>query len=102
MTPHPLKNATAAALYIALIVSGIFLGGPLLEPLEEAILLPMMMLGVLVFSVAAMAFLFFAEPVRLLTEGKAQDGMQFFLRTLGVFAFYVVLAIALAFFFSTR
>ena len=102
MTPHPFKNATAAALYIALIISGIFMSEEHLSSVEDTIFMPMMMLGLLVLSVATMAFLFFAEPLRLLGDGKSSDGMRFFLKTLGVFALYVLLAIALTFFFSYR
>lgn len=102
MTPHPAKNATAAALYIALIISGIFLAEGYLSSVEDTIFMPMMMLGLLVLSVATMALLFFAEPLRLLAQGDAKAGTRFFLRTLGVFALYVALGMALTLFFSYR
>jgi len=100
MTPTPFKHATAAALYIALIISSIFTAEGYLSVVEDTIFMPMMMLSILVLSVALMGFLFFAEPVRLLTQGDAKAGTRFFLRTLGFFALYVLLAIALTFSFS--
>jgi hypothetical protein len=44
------------------------------------------MLSLLVLSVSVMAFLFFYQPVVLLLDGKREEALAFFLRTVGTFA----------------
>jgi hypothetical protein len=50
------------------------------------VLFPMIMLSLLVLSVSVMAFLFFYQPVVLLLDGKRDEALAFFLRTVGTFA----------------
>ncbi|HYF29128.1 MAG TPA: hypothetical protein VEA36_02045 [Candidatus Paceibacterota bacterium] len=92
----PFRHATAAALYIALLVTSVWSISTFFEP-KETILVPMAVLGTLVFSAALMAYLFFAKPLILFRDGKAEEGIRFFLTTLGIFMGYVLLAIVLVF-----
>lgn len=42
-------------------------------------------ISVFVLSAAAMAFLFFYQPVLRLVEGKKAEALSYFLKTLGIF-----------------
>lgn len=98
-TTTPLVHAGVAALYIMGVVSGIStLHGVPEENL--GILIPIAMFSLLVLSVALMAYLFFYEPLRLLLEGRAREGLLFFGKTLGIFAGFVAVALATLFAFS--
>ncbi len=101
MTTRPIWHAIAATSYIVLIVSGIFSLG-FLDGKEETILIPMTMLSLIVLSVAVMGYLFFFEPVRLLTAGKVPEAAKFFLHTVGAFAVFtaIILGAMLAVSFS--
>lgn len=98
-TTTPLIHAGAAALYIMGVVSGI---STLSNVPDEnlGILIPIAVLSMLVLSVALMAYLFFYEPVRLLLDGRASEGLLFFGKTLGIFAGFVAVAIAALFAFA--
>lgn len=89
MLKNPIINAVLAAAYIVVIVLGInyFAPGP---DGEDTILAPIAMLSLLVLSVATMGFLFFAEPVRMFVDGRKEEGIKFFLKTLATFALFVV------------
>lgn len=100
MKPTPLRHASAAALYIVLIVSALFSFADRPEA-DVTILMPITMLSLLVLSAATMGYLFFFEPVRLALVGKTEEGVRFFMRTLGIFALYAALALAAPFFIST-
>lgn len=86
MTTKPLYNALLAIGYIALIITGVFLSSTLFPFAEESIFIPMGMLSLLVLSAAIMAFLFFYQPVLMLIEGKREEAVKFFLKTIGIFA----------------
>lgn len=86
----PFLHALSASSYIVLIVSLInfFQGGTK----EDTILAPIVMLSLLVFSVAFMAFVFFYEPIRMYGEGDKKGALEFFGKTLACFACLVVLS----------
>lgn len=101
MNKSPLLNALLAFLYIAGLVFFIF---NFLEPLEDTdtVLMPMVVLSLLVLSAATMGYLFLAQPAMLYLDGKKQEGLQFFLKTLGSFAAIVgALLVVIFVFLST-
>jgi hypothetical protein len=85
MNKSPYYNALLALGYIVLLVTIVFrtagFGGE-----QESVLFPIIMLSLLVLSVSVMAFLFFYQPVVLLLDGKREEALAFFLRTVGTFA----------------
>ena len=86
----PFLHAVSALLYIVLIVNIINYFGRENVP-ENTILAPIAMLSLLVLSVTFMAFVFFYEPVKIYSEGNKKEALDFFAKTLGSFAFLVVL-----------
>jgi len=94
MKKHPFFNALFAGLYIVGVVSIISVGSNL-SPIKETIIVPMMMLGLLVLSVAVMAFLFGYEPFRLFYDGQRKEGIQYFLGTITYFTCIVLLFLAI-------
>jgi len=81
---NPIVNALLALAYIVGIVYLInhIAGGA--DP--DTILMPIMMLSLLTLSAAVMAFLFLKQPVELLIDGKKQEAVTVFFKTIGVFA----------------
>lgn len=94
MTKQPYYNAILASGYIVGIVHLIqwFTG---FQGIQQTILIPIGMLSLLVLSVSVMGFLFFYHPLLLLLEGKQQQAVTRFLKTVGTFA------VLTAFFFAT-
>lgn len=94
MTQNPLLNALAAVLYI---VGVVFLVAYVLEPVvdqpNETLLTPITILSLLVLSVSAMAYIFFAKPVLLYFSGEAERGIKLFVRTVLIFSGIVALLI---------
>ena len=90
----PFLHALSATLYIVFVVLiiSVFDGRP-----EETILIPMTVLALLVLSVAVMGFLFVYEPLRLFIENKRQEAVSFFGKTIGFFACFIVILLALSF-----
>lgn len=85
MTNNPFINAFAAALYISLVVTVVFNGERLFGQ-EETILIPMAMLSLFVLSAAVMGYIFLSQPVQMFFEGKKQEGITLFVKTVGTFA----------------
>ncbi len=96
-TPTPLRNAIFAALYIALIVSAINWFGTMFENTEDTIMAPMVMLSLLVLSVSIMGYLFVYEPLRLYLDGRKDEALPFFGKTVGIFACCALIFVALLF-----
>ena len=97
MTTNPFYNALFAITYIVVLVTGVNLVATNLEGvIQETILLPMGALGVLVFSVALMGYLFFYHPLMMILDGKRQEGVKLFLQTVAVFAVATALVILTA------
>ena len=88
MTKNPLINASAAALYVAAVGLIPYIGSKIAEVAEpkETIFGPIAFLSLFTLSAALMAFLFFYEPISLLTEGKKAEALTFLLHTIGYFA----------------
>jgi hypothetical protein len=81
----PLYNALLAEGYICLIASVMFYGQPLVRE-EDAVIMPIAMLSLLVLSASLMAYLFCYAPLALFLEGKKEAAVQFFFKTVGYFA----------------
>jgi hypothetical protein len=97
MTTNPFYNALFAISYIVCLVTGVNLVATNLEGvIQETILLPMGALGVLVFSVALMGYLFFFQPLMMILDGKRQEGVKLFLQTAAIFAAATALVILIA------
>ena len=96
MNKTPLLHAIGAALYIVGIV---FVVDTLIQsPEQETLLVPVAMLSLFVLSALVVGYLFVWEPVRLYLDNKKPQALDFFLKTLGFFAAFAVLAvIALAY-----
>lgn len=86
-------NAALAALYIVLIVLLIQVFASTKG--EDTILIPITMLSLLVLSVAVMGFLFISGPFRIYFDGKKEEAVMFFLKTLGTFALFVALFVGI-------
>lgn len=86
MLKKPLHHALLALAYIAGIILLISQISELLGDKEDIILFPIAGLGLLVLSVAVMAYLFFYRPVLLLLENQREAAMKFFFQTIGIFA----------------
>ncbi len=69
MSKNPYLNALLASLYIIAVSSFLYFGQRIAGPSEDSVLAPIAMLSLLVLSVAAMAFLFFYQPLQRLIAG---------------------------------
>ncbi len=98
-TPSPLRNAILAALYIVGIVSVISSFEKFFGQTEDTIMAPMVMLSLLVLSVAIMGYLFVYEPLRLYLDGRKEEALPFFGKTIGIFAVCALIFVALLFAF---
>jgi len=85
MTKNPIYNALAAVAYIVCIVfimnwaSNNFF-------MENSLLMPVMMLSLFTLSAAVMGYVFCYQPLRLYLDGKKDEAVKLFLRTIAVFA----------------
>jgi hypothetical protein len=98
MTKNPLVNALSASGYIFLVVTVMSLVTKPLQNKPDTFLAPITVLFVLTLSVAVMAFLFFYQPLMLFIGGKKKEAVDFFIKTIAVFA--VITAIMLILLFS--
>ncbi len=97
MSQKPIYNALAALAYIMLLITGLFWAPHFFHAAQEdTVFAPIIMLSLLVLSVALMAYLFFYQPLLLLLDGKKEEGIKFFLRTVGAFAVGTVTIIVVA------
>lgn len=96
----PFLNALGAALYIVVIVSIVWGIGSIFKTQNNTILAPMTMLSLFVLSAAVMGYLFLSESLQLLMEGRKQEAIVFFAKTVGFFACFVLIFAVLLLFFS--
>ncbi len=85
MTNNPFLNALAATSYITLVASIMFFSSSL-GLKEPSIIIPITVLSLFVFSAAMMGFIFLYQPLQLLLEGKKQESVNLFLKTVAAFA----------------
>lgn len=88
-------NAAGAAAYVGAIGLIFQYISSFRSNTPDTFLDPILALSLLVFSVAVMGFLFFYRPVVLLIEGKREEAVTFFLKTLGTFGVITVLLLVL-------
>ena len=90
---NPFCNAVGAAAYvwgIGLLIHHI---SSLHHDTPDNLIGSVAAFSLVTFSAAVMAFLFFYRPVALLTEGKREEAVFFFLKTLGTFGFMSLFAV---------
>ena len=100
MTKNPIINALAGLLYIVAVVSLLFLGPKIFDPVES-ILIPIAMLSLFVFSAATMGYIFLYQPLQLFLEGEKKESVDLFLKTLGVFAIIVAVFVLVGLYITT-
>ncbi|MEY2665368.1 MAG: hypothetical protein RLZZ480_473 [Candidatus Parcubacteria bacterium] len=87
MTKNPFYNAAAALCYILCVVGVInLLGHYLGDKPDNKFLAPLFALSLLTLSVSIMGYIFFYQPLVLLTEGKQKLALNLFLKTVAIFA----------------
>ena len=95
MTKKPLINALGASAYIILGVTIMNLVTQPLRDKPDTFFAPVVFLSLLTLSVAVMAFLFFYQPVMLFIEGKKKEAVNFFVKTVGIFAILTAIYLVL-------
>jgi len=100
MKKNPIFNALFASLYIAVIVLIMNVVTSTFSIPDNEILIPMTMLGLLVLSVAVMAFLFGYDPFVLYSEGHKKEAVTYFAKTVGYFACFALILLAILIFTS--
>lgn len=97
MSKNPLLNALSAAIYIFLVVSVMTYVTQPLQDKPDTFFAPITVLFVLTLSVAVMAYLFFYQPLLILLDGNKKAAVNLFAKTVGYFAFFTVVVLALLF-----
>lgn len=97
MTKNPYINAGAALAYIGFVV--LFMNTIAKPDTPDTWFTPVVVLTLLTFSAAFMAYTFFFQPLQMFLDGQKQEAAKLFTRTLLSFgaATFVVLALGLAF-----
>lgn len=95
MSKNPLVNALSAAGYIGLVVTVMHFISQTQGNKPDTVFAPVIFLSVLTLSVAVMGYLFFYQPLLLLIEGKKKQGLDLFVRTVGIFGAFTVVALVL-------
>lgn len=97
MPKNPIINAVAASAYILL---GVSIMNVVTQPLKnkpDTFFAPVVFLSLLTLSVAVMSFLFFYQPVMLFIDGKKKAAVNFFVKTVAVFAVLTIFFLVLLF-----
>lgn len=97
---HPFFHALGATAYIAGISTFLFYIPERFFGPEDTVLAPIMMLSLLVLSAALMGFLFAYMPLRFLWEGKKEEALRFFGKTIGWFAVFTAVTVTIAALFA--
>lgn len=97
MPKNPYLSAVYAAGYIATLVLVINFGSQFAKDKPETILIPMAMLSLFVLSAAMMGYLFIMQPLALYLDGKKNEAITFFVKTLATFAGITFVLLIVAF-----
>jgi hypothetical protein len=97
MTKSPITNALAAIAYIILVASTMYYGSELANQTEDSVFAPIAIISLFTLSAAVMGYLFLGQPVQLYLDDKKKDAVDLFVRTVGVFAGFTLLALILFF-----
>lgn len=100
MSNKPIYNALAAILYIVLIVLAIN-GISRLGTGSNEIVVPIIMLSLFTLSAAVMGYLFCYQPLRLYLDGKKEEAVKLFIRTVGIFG-GITIVITVVYFIITN
>lgn len=92
---NPFANAVLAAAYIGLVALFMQFIQSLRHDTPDTLFDGMAVMALFVFSAAVMAFLFFYQPVLLLTENKKAEAVSYFLKTMGAFGAITLVALTL-------
>lgn len=100
MSKNPFYNALAAIIYILTIVLAI----NSISDLETneyplSLVTPVLFLSLFTLSAAVMGYLFCYQPLRLYLDGKKEEAVRLFLKTVAIFAI-IPLTIFLLYFFK--
>lgn len=100
MSKNPFYNAFAAIIYILTIVLAI----NSISDLETneyplSLVTPVLVLSLFTLSAAVMGYLFCFQPLRLYLDGKKEEAVKLFLKTVAIFAI-IPLTIFLLYFFK--
>ena len=102
MSKNPFYNALAAIIYILTIVLAI----NSISDLETneyplSLVTPVLVLSLFTLSAAVMGYLFCFQPLRLYLDGKKEEAVKLFLKTVAIFAI-IPLTIFLLYFFQSN
>lgn len=92
MKPNPYLHAVFAELYIITVVLVLFYVPKMLD-IPDSLIIPITILSLLVLSVTVMSYLFFYVPLRHFLEGRKEEGLSFFLRTVATFSVLALCAL---------
>ncbi|MBI5058616.1 hypothetical protein HZB60_02405 [candidate division KSB1 bacterium] len=101
MTKNPLINALAAAAYITVVGSGLFLSQGI-EHSASSFVVPIAMISLLTLSVAVMGYCFLAQPLQLLIAGQKAEAVRLIVKTLLIFGAITALLFIAAYLTATR
>lgn len=95
MTKNPLINALSASGYILLVVSVMNFLSSRMHDKPDTAFAPVVFLSLLTLSVTVMASVFFYQPLMLFITGKKKQALNLFVRTVGIFAIFTAIVLAL-------
>lgn len=95
MTKNPIINAISASGYIVLVAAVLNYISANFGDKPDTVFAPVIFLSLLTLSVVMMAFFFFYQPIQLFVDGKKKEGIKLFVRTLGFFAIFTIVALSL-------
>ncbi len=97
MSKNPIINALSAAGYIGIVVSIINFISLTHKNKPDTAFAPVVFLSLLTLSVTVMAYLFFYQPLQLFIDGKKKEAINLFVKTVGIFAAFTAVVLALLF-----
>lgn len=89
-------NALVAFGYIVLVV-GVIWTGSQYAPKEDNILMPMAAISLFTLSAAVMGYTFGFQPALLFFDNERKQGVELFLKTVGVFSVITILVVVFSF-----
>lgn len=85
MNKKPFLNALAALVYIILVVLVMTTISGVQSNVNQFII-PIMVISLFTLSAAVMGYIFCYQPLRLYLDGKKEEAVKLFLKTVGIFA----------------
>ena len=97
MSKNPFFNALAATGYISLVALLMSNAEKIFGHNGKTILIPIAMVSLFTLSATVMSYIFGSQPLQLYLDGKKKEGVNLFVKTVGIFAMLTVLAFLLLF-----